>query len=534
MVVEQEFLSGKRWLRSLVCGLACLVLTSCVGPMSSLTRRDEGVTASIRGQSPERSPAYPSPSFVPPAGANDRLAETPFAATSQPPELGESGGSLDRDAIVLGVKIVGNKNVTAAEIRRHLKTRKDRNYDPQLVQDDLRRLFATRKFHNVRTHKDHAEGGVYITFEVLERPTIGEVLFIGNKYISDKRLLKETGLAKGDALNIYTVQEARRKIEELYRSKGLAKTLVTVLEGEDPADYRVVLRVDEGPVERIWKVRFIGNDPRLATDARLATQIKSKPGFLKYLFRGKVDFAKIDEDVERLTAYYRGLGYFRATVGRELEYDSSGQWLTLSYVIDEGPRFQIRDVSIVGNEKFSEEQILAQFDLKAGEFFNLDKMQRDENTLRDVYGSQGHIFADIKATPVFQEEPGLLDLVYSVDEGELFRVGAINIHVKGESPQTKRSVVLNRMSLRPGDIIDIREVRASERRLKSSQLFIVNPAEGEPPKIVIRPPNLEEVQTLAEKRGKVRGQSPDNRVGGKPARDMVIDVFVPPFAPEEH
>jgi outer membrane protein insertion porin family len=287
-------------------------------------------------------------------------------------------------------------------------------------------------------------------------------------------------------------------------------------------------------VERIWKVRFIGNDPRLATDARLATQIKSKPGFLKYLFRGKVNHNQINEDVERLTAYYRGLGYFRATVGRELEYDHSGQWVTINYVIDEGPRFKIRNVSVVGNEKFTEEQITGQFDLTSGDFFNLDKMQRDENMLRDLYGSQGHIFADIKATPVFQEEPGQLDLVYRVDEGELFRVGEIKIHVKGESPQTKRTVVLNRLSMRPGDIIDIRKVRASERRLKSSQLFIVNPAEGEPPKIVIRPPTLEETEQLAERRRKVRGQSPDDRAGAAPARDMVIDVFVPPFAPEEH
>jgi outer membrane protein insertion porin family len=252
------------------------------------------------------------------------------------------------------------------------------------------------------------------------------------------------------------------------------------------------------------------------------------------LFRGKVNHNQIGEDVERLTAYYRGLGYFRATVGRELEYDGSGQWVTVNYVINEGPRFEVRNVSVVGNEKFTEEQITEQFDLKAGEFFNLDKMQRDENVLRDLYGSQGHIFADIKATPVFQEEPGQLDLVYRVDEGELFRVGEIKIHVKGESPQTKRSVVLNRLSLRPGDVIDIRKVRASERRLKSSQLFIVNPAEGEPPKIVIRPPTLEETEHLAEKRRKVRGQSPDDRAGGQPARDMVIEVFVPPFAPEKH
>ena len=50
---------------------------------------------------------------------------------------------------------------------------------------------------------------------------IDGILFIGNQYVTDKRLLKESGLKQGDALNIYTVQEARRKIEEYYRIERL-------------------------------------------------------------------------------------------------------------------------------------------------------------------------------------------------------------------------------------------------------------------------------------------------------------------------
>ena len=128
-----------------------------------------------------------------------------------------------------------------------------------------------------------------------------------------------------------------------------------------------------------------------------------------------------------------------------------------------------------GTRSLTAPHLIEFLDLKQGDYFNLETMQRDENTLRDLYGGKGHIFADIKASPRFLEQPGELDLVYQIDEGELFRVGKINIHVAGESPNTRRDVILNRLSLRPGDIVDIREVRASERRLKASQLFITNP-----------------------------------------------------------
>ena len=348
-----------------------------------------------------------SPEIIPPGPI---AGPSPGSVWPGDPELSEPlvPGEKEPRGPVLGVSVIGNKTVKESEIRRHIKTRKDRAYDPQLVQEDLRRLFATRKFHNVRVQKKVERKGVYVTFEVLERPMIGEVLFIGNQYYSDKKLLKESGLEQGDALNIYSVQEARRKIEEFYRSKGFAKTRVTIEEGDSRRISRVVLRIDEGRMERIWSVEFVGNDPSLATDARLKTLIKSKPGFLKYLFRGKVDYSLIEEDQQRLVSYYRGLGYFQATVSREVEYDESNQWVSLTFVIDEGPRYKIRNVSIVGNKKYDSQELIEYLELKQGDFFNLDTMQRDENALRDLYGGQGHIFADIKASPRFLEEPGEL------------------------------------------------------------------------------------------------------------------------------
>jgi outer membrane protein insertion porin family len=213
-----------------------------------------------------------------------------------------------------------------------------------------------------------------------------------------------------------------------------------------------------------------------------------------------------------------------------LKYDRSNQWVSLLFVIDEGPRYKIRDVSVVGSKKYDGQALVEYLELKKGDYFNLEKMQRDEGKLRDLYGGQGHIFADIEASPRFLEQPGELDLVYQIEEGGLFRVGKINIHVAGDMPHTRRDVILNRLSLRTGDIIDIREVRNSERRLKASQLFITNPAEGAPPRIVIRPPDLAEADALSEKRGRYRGQSPDGAGESPPARLMVLDVFLPPVS----
>lgn len=413
-----------------------------------------------------------------------------------------------KNAVPVGaVKILGNETIPPDKISAYLRTRKDRPFDPEIVQADVRRLMSTRLFQDVKTYQNQIGGRVIITFEVIERPTIREIHFVGNQKIKDKSLLEESDLHIGDSVNQFSIQEAQRRIEEYYLSKGFPKVYVVVLEGDRPGDRRVVFSINEGNLQKIYKTQFVGNE--IASDARLKTQIESKPGIL-WIFKGQVNRDKIDEDVEKLTLYYRNLGFFRARVGRDYEFDESGKWMTLTFVIDEGPRYKVRNVAFVGNSKYSDEELAIDLALQEDDFFDMRKMNRDVSKIRDIYGSQGHIFADIQADPRFFEEPGQLDLVYDIQEGSQYRVGRINVKIAGENPHTRHSVIFPRIGFQPGDIIDIRKVRKSERRLKSAQIFAVDPSRGISPQIVIRPPEQSK-EKIAQQAGysNARGQSPE-------------------------
>jgi outer membrane protein insertion porin family len=318
----------------------------------------------------------------------------------------------------------------------------------------------------------------------------------------------------------YVVEEARRRIESHYHEKGYDAARVTTVEGNKPGDKGAVFLIDEGRSRKVAWTGFVGNT--IASDARLLTQIKSKPGIL-WLFGGDVDRSVVDDDVEKLTAYYRSLGFFQAKVGREVQVVHEGrkEWAHLTFVINEGPRYTVRNVSFIGNTKFKTEFLERDLKLKSGEHFNQAKMDGDLNLIRDIYGGRGFVFADIKADPRFLEAPGQLDLVYSVEEGQRYRVGKINVRIRGENPHTRHSTVLNRLSLRPGDILDIRKLREDERRLKSSSLFLTDAAKGEGPKIVFSKPE-DDGKRMASEPGRpgFRGQSPDD---GEAVLDLVVD-----------
>lgn len=452
----------------------------------------------------------------PVVGGDEPQLRMPGEATPQPIRPGDS--DLKRPAprrdetpdLVVDVIIRGTRNEERA--RSLIRTRKEYDYSVETVQADQRRLIMSGRFRKAVPYVRDVEGGKVVIFEVVDRPMINDIKLIGNRKYADKSLIKKTGLKIGEPLTPYEVDEGRRRLEEHYRAQGYSKISVRVMEGNQTDDQKVVYMIDEGNFQRVGAVYFKGNT--FVPDGVLRNKVTSLPPYL-YLgwFRGKFDRSKIDEDVAKLTSYYRDYGFFKARIGREIEFDDEGRWATLTFVIDEGPRYKVRDIKIEGAEIFRTGPMVEAMKMKSNEYFRRGDMERDTDLLKDAYGSQGHVFADIVAEQRFTDEPGQIDMIYRVQEGEPWRVGDVVVHIAGEFPHTRRNVVLNRLSLRPGELIDIRQIRNSERRLEYSQLFETpQTAPGEDgPKIVVRPPELRDVGLASDpKKTRRRGQSPDD------------------------
>ncbi len=380
----------------------------------------------------------------------------------------------------------------------------------------MRKLTALHKFVSVDVaYMTGPKGGKIVIFRVVERPILKYVKFVGNT-VREGTLKKHVTVKDGDAADPYAVEESRRKLEEWYQGKGYPNARVTIHEGNKPGDRGAVFVINEGAKQKVWSVEFVGNT--IVSGQRLKTQIQSKPPVLM-LFKGEVDRKKIDEDVDRLLNYYRGLGFFRARIGREMKFDEDLDWLTLTFVIDEGPRYKIRNVSVVGNQKIGTDELIAKTTLKSGDYFDRETLKKDIYQIEDAYGTIGYIFSAVEAEPRFLEEPGQLDMVYQIAEGDRYHIGRVDVVINGDNPRTKRNVILNRMSVYPGQIADIRELRDSERRLKASGLFLSNPAQGDAPKVSFKQPDFDDGggrsapstagRDGGRRGGNIRGQSPD-------------------------
>ena len=400
---------------------------------------------------------------------------------------------------VAKVVITGNQALPLHAITRNISTREGRFFDPDLLQFDVDKLWRMPEIKRVNgPFIQETPNGIIVTIDIVERKVIRSIQFIGNRGLSDRDLRKQSNLEDGAPLNLNAVSMAKAKIEDHYKEKGYPRTQVENMEGEEIERGDVVFLIHEDQQQKIWNVKFEGNE--FVSDARLKTLIQSKPGIMK-LVGGLAKRTEIDQDIVRLANYYKSFGYFNCRIGRELEESNDGRWMSVRFIIDEGPRYKVRNVSFIGQDAYRGDQLTKLVSMKPDTKnmpnFNASKMNEDVVALRELYGSEGFVFAKVEAEPRFLEEPGMLDMVYKIDEGERYRVGQINVHIAGGGI-TKKEVVINRLSLKPGDWLNSNLLNATERRLGASQIFAgrQDPGGASAPKVVVRTPELKQLEDV--------------------------------------
>src|SRR5262245_35759198 len=98
--------------------------------------------------------------------------------------------------IVSDVVIQGNRLVSAETIRNQMKTRVGREYIPEVLQEDVRTLFATRQFANLWANRvDNGPGRVRIIVNIRDYPNlVNKVTYQGNRILSRDDLESVTNI----------------------------------------------------------------------------------------------------------------------------------------------------------------------------------------------------------------------------------------------------------------------------------------------------------------------------------------------------
>jgi outer membrane protein insertion porin family len=425
---------------------------------------------------------------------------------------------------VTRITIEGNKTIPEEAILRYIETRPGRPASPRLIQQDVAKLHQTRWFLSVRPFYRQIEGApdgedIELVFEVLERPILQEVTFKGNKKIKTGELQAHTGLRTGHAFDVTANRESVQRIKALYRERGHRFAEVTLEKGGSPDDREVVFLIEEGPKVRVRGVKFDGN--KFVSGPVLKTKLSTKSALVG-LFGGEYDPDSIRNDVLALKQYYMSLGFFDVEIDSDVRFSEDKGKVTVVFQIEEGRRYQVGSIEVVGNEVIPREQLMHKLKLKPGDDFNARFLREDVTSMKDQYDDIGRLFAKVDPVPHFREDDsGMVDLTYRVDEDIPRYIGQIRIHIRGDHPHTQEEVVRQQVHrfLKPGMLARGADLRMAQARVRGSHIW--DPAD--PPTFDVQPVDgMEYVPHLTS-----RGQS------GEQEASVDVTVAGRPFHPPE-
>ncbi len=191
--------------------------------------------------------------------------------------------------------------------------------------------------------------------------------------ISQAELQKVISYKPGTVFNRALLKENSRRIQKLYRSKGLLAGLEPFLDEEPVYTYKLTsdgaltLNVDEIQIE---EVRFSGNE--IVDTKEIQLNVIQKTGEL-------FDYLKLQDDIKRL----QKMDYFK-DVTYEIKAGSASYKAILTLVFTEKWGALVESVDVHGNETISSSMILSCITVKPGDPLKKDIIKQDLKTLESL------------------------------------------------------------------------------------------------------------------------------------------------------
>lgn len=379
--------------------------------------------------------------------------------------------------LVREIRFEGLDRVQPQFARNQIRLQEGRPFDSDVASGDVRRLHSLAEFGRVEVAVERFDdGSVAVVYTFEEAPIIQDIQVAGNRRLNDEEIAQEVrnvNLVAGVPVDQFRLDRARRAIEDLYRRSGFFNARVTV-DQEELEDGIVLFRVREGQRVRVTAIRFEG--AKSLSHDRLRGEIDTETAGI--LRQGVLDDDILDRDVDALIQFYQGEGFLDARVDREVTLSPDGREAIVTFLVDEGPRYHLREVIVRDAQRgedgepeplaLSAEQVVGLISMKPGDVYSASAADQAVQTVRDAYWRMGYVNAQVSRRELRDPERPRVDLLMTIAEGQRFRTG--EVIVQGNA-LTRQDVIRRRVQVKPDRPLDRTAVNETQQRLRNTRLF---------------------------------------------------------------
>ena len=285
--------------------------------------------------------------------------------------------------------------------------------------------------------------------------TIKAIAVTGQQRLEAGTVMSYTKLRIGDAYTRETLDQALRDLFETELFKDVQIR-------DDGGN--LTIEVKENPV--INRIVLEGN--KRVKEDKIRPEIKLAP-------RQIYTRSKVRADVARIIELYRRQGRFAATVEPKMVQLDQNR-VDIVFEISEGPKSKVRQINIIGNEKFKDGQLRSEMATKAARWYRLfssgtsydpDRLAYDQQKLRQFYLTQG--YADFRVISAVAElTPDKQDFIitYVVEEGQRYKFG--DVTVKSDIRDLSGDALTKMLPMKKGNWYNAKQVEDTVDQLNET------------------------------------------------------------------
>ncbi len=380
-----------------------------------------------------------------------------------------TASAAQAEKVVTRIEFTGRYTGTEDRLKTRIVSREGRPFSREVLDQDVKRLYATGQFSYVDAAVAEAEeGGVRLSFHVEEKPRVKTVDVVGLRAIPVEEVRPALRLRTGGYLSDYLIKVDSEMLLARLREKAYPFAEVhPLVRGEGP-EVDLYYQVTEGPHTGIRRIDFQGNQAISAKELR-GVLTSWQLWFLGLWPSGNYSEKALAVDAERVQHFYRSRGYLDARVYvTRVDFTPDKSSSTVLIQIEEGVRYKVRAVKVSGAKLFPEDQVKAELKLGPGDVFLSDELAAGKAAIERKYGREAYIFAQVNWDLEYDPEPGWVTIALDLAEGE--RIHVERVIFRGNR-NTRDDVLRRELTLYPGDPFNYEKWEDSFNRLAQRRFF---------------------------------------------------------------
>ncbi|MGH7302825.1 MAG: POTRA domain-containing protein, partial [Candidatus Rokuibacteriota bacterium] len=379
-----------------------------------------------------------------------------------------------KEALVGRVEITGLARAEVEPLRKALDLDEGDKFEDRRFRDGVRAFEAAlhaQGFFESRVTTpapafDAATDRVDLTVQVVEGPRT-RVEFVGRAALTEAALRERMVFADDRIVDDVELRASADQILKGYHEAGYHFAKVAGTLGGDASERIVKFEIYEGPRVTVESLAFEG--PATLSAKQLAEQMRTRPAGLIPIgvFKGLFVEERLEEDLRLLRQYYRTQGFPSAEVGPpRVTFNDDGTRARIVLPVIEGSRRMVSAVTVTGHHALGVEPILKAIGFRAGDPWDAVKAEDGRHKVEQLYQRRGYRGTTVGLSTA--DKDGAVSASYTVQEGELTRIGQITI---SGLTATKPYVVQRELQFETGESLTAVALSEARRRLDATRLF---------------------------------------------------------------